>query len=44
MKRDSIKLRASKHGSKFEDWNVGQNYKVEKSIGKGSYGEVAQAI
>ena len=44
IKRDSIKLRGSKHGSKFEDWNVGQNYKVEKSIGKGSYGVVAQAI
>lgn len=28
----------------FKDWKVGKRYKLEKILGKGSYGEVAEAI
>ena len=28
----------------FADWNVGKEYKLEKILGQGSYGQVAQAI
>ena len=29
---------------KFADWDVGTKYKLEKILGEGSYGQVAQAI
>ena len=44
VRRQSIKLLGLKEKTKFKDWNTGQNYKLEKVLGKGSYGEVAQAI
>lgn len=28
----------------FQSWEVGQNYKCEKLLGSGSYGQVAQAL
>ena len=30
--------------NKFKDWELNGRYKCEKLLGKGSYGEVAQAI
>ena len=27
--------------NKFEGWSVGSNYKLEKLLGEGSYGQVA---
>lgn len=29
---------------KFVDWKVGERYKISKILGKGSYGQVAQAV
>eukprot|EP00826_Nyctotherus_ovalis_P018915 TRINITY_DN1574_c0_g1_i14.p1 TRINITY_DN1574_c0_g1~~TRINITY_DN1574_c0_g1_i14.p1 ORF type:complete len:446 (+),score=118.63 TRINITY_DN1574_c0_g1_i14:176-1513(+) len=29
---------------KFSDWEIGENYEIVKLIGKGSYGDVAEAI
>jgi hypothetical protein len=31
-------------GNKFKEWELNGKYKCEKLLGKGSYGEVAQAI
>lgn len=41
-KREGIKLGLKK--DQFKSWQVGQNYRCEKILGRGSYGEVAQAI
>lgn len=30
--------------SKFTDWEIGEDYEITKLIGKGSYGDVAEAI
>jgi hypothetical protein len=30
--------------SRFENWKTGENYQLEKILGKGSYGEVAQGL
>ena len=30
--------------SKFADWEIGEDYEITKIIGKGSYGDVAEAI
>lgn len=30
--------------SKFADWEIGEDYEINKIIGKGSYGDVAEAI
>ena len=30
--------------NKFDNWEVGTNYKCEKLLGAGSYGQVVQAI
>ena len=30
--------------NQFKNWDVGTNYKCEKILGSGSYGQVAQAI
>jgi mitogen-activated protein kinase 1/3 len=37
-------LKVSKRKDQFADWNVGHNYKLQKMIGVGSYGQVAEAI
>ena len=37
-------LKLGRKVDKFADWNVGNQYKLEKSIGEGSYGQVAQAV
>jgi mitogen-activated protein kinase 1/3 len=28
----------------FSDWEVGERYKLQRMLGRGSYGEVAQAL
>jgi mitogen-activated protein kinase 1/3 len=30
--------------NRFADWKVGERYKISKILGKGSYGQVAQAV
>ena len=30
--------------SKFADWEIGEDYEITKMIGKGSYGDVAEAV
>jgi len=40
-KREGVKLGSKK--SDFKGWEVGNNYRCEKILGQGSYGQVAQA-
>jgi len=42
QKREVIKL-GMKKSHDFKNWEVGANYKCEKVLGQGSYGQVAQA-
>lgn len=37
-------MSTTKKSARFEKWNVGHSYQLNRILGQGSYGEVAEAI